>query len=583
MKKKKLMFVSILSGLLALTGCKKTADDVSMMEYVPFQTEEDGRWGMVSTDGVVLCEDEFDNVPTVAVNGRFMVKNASDRWEIYATEKPVRKVGEDYAQATLFGGDAALVVRGENKGIELIDKDGKVRFALNDIADTLVDKARFLPVGMASVVSVAGGCYNGIIEFAAGGKAGCMNTQGKVIVPPEYDTFFSSGKHLLACKGYNTDTLLVRIFDNTGKQLHEYDYHSKNADEGLLAYWLSDGIFCLSEGDDPQRYKLLDMEGNVLLRMKPGLMPLPSLYPTLGNDPFVFQNQETGKRGLMSLAGDMLLRDKYDGFSYFMKGAYAVGRDGKVRLVDVKDNPVGTMEFEDVLPLAGEDKILAEREDNEWIFLDNKGQRVGDKMFYALSDGTGDLVVESDYVNFTALLDSLHITPEGLGPFRLGMTAKACAAQTERKECTDYLQSEGGTVIETIRFLDACEFSFAAGFKENICQVKTQRKVTYVYGWPYAYEEPVGYRFANARPLMLLAKVYGGRLSGRTEGFLKAMKKYAKDKKWTIEGEKEGSMIVNVGKGKMLLLEKVESYGEDRMNFGLGTKATMMAIWDDIE
>ena len=34
MKKKKLMFVSVLSGLLALTGCKKTADDVSMMEYV---------------------------------------------------------------------------------------------------------------------------------------------------------------------------------------------------------------------------------------------------------------------------------------------------------------------------------------------------------------------------------------------------------------------------------------------------------------------------------------------------------------------------------------------------------------------
>lgn len=582
MKKKKLMFVSVLSGLLALTGCKKTADDVSMMEYVPFQTEEDGRWGMVSTDGVVLCEDEFDNVPTVAVNGRFMVKNASDRWEIYATEKPVRKVGEDYAQATLFGGDAALVVRGENKGIELIDKDGKVRFALNDIADTLVDKARFLPIGMASVVSVAGGCYNGIIEFAAGGKAGCMNTQGKVIVPPEYDTFFSSGKHLLACKGYNTDTLLVRIFDNTGKQLYEYDYHSKNADEGLLAYWLSDGIFCLSEGDDPQRYKLLDMEGNVLLRMKPGLMPLPSLYPTLGNDPFVFQNQETGKRGLMSLAGDMLLRDKYDGFSYFMKGAYAVARDGKVRLVDVKDNPIGTMEFEDVLPLAGEDKILAEREDNEWIFLDNKGQRVGDKMFYALSDGTGDPVVESDYVNFTALLDSLHITPEGLGPFRLGMTAKACAAQTERKACTDYPQSEGGNFIVDVRDLGFCKISFAAVFDEYVCQLRTKRKVTYVYGWPYAYDEPVGYRFTNTRPAALLLEIYGGRLDGRGQELFKALKAHAETNKWTVEGEKENAILVNVGKGNLLLFRRNDSDGGDMIMF-LGDKKSVMDSWNTIE
>ena len=572
------MSVLCLLALGFLAGCGKGADAVSQMEYVPFQMEKDGRWGMVSVDGEILYEDEFDNKPTVAMNGRFLVKNEAGKWEIYTTEKPARKVGGEYLSASLFGADVALVTRGKNKGIELVDLEGNVKCALDDVAGKPVDKARFLPIGLASLLNVPGGCYNGLIEFSVEGKAGCMDAEGKVIVPPEYNVFSSSGKYLLACQGYNTDSLRVRIFDNTGKRLHEYSFYGAKKNEMLQAYWLSDDVFCMAEGAGEKRYRLVGMDGKTLLHPAAGLMPIPPLFPSLGNDPFVFLNVETEERGLMGMDGHVLIRDKYKGFSYFMKEAYIVERDGKLRLVDVKDNPIGNMEFEDVVALGGEDKVLVEREEGEWVFLDNKGQRVGDKLFYAISDDIGDPVVESDYVDFNAVIDSLHITKEGLGPFTLAMSAKACAALTENKLCTDYLNAEPPNLIMTGRYIDRFGIGFIAAFGENVCQDKTRTEYTTLYGWSYSYEVPDGYRFTRTRPDFLMAEVSGGRLTGRMDDLFDAMKDYAKGKKWKVVSEKDGLMVWNIGGMRLGVVLVAPEDGEDALSVALGDKTAIDAV-----
>ena len=68
--KKLHIFLSLLLTLLASSCTKK-----STVEFLPFQSEEDGRWGLISPKGEVLFTEEFEREPTVARNGRFMVRD----------------------------------------------------------------------------------------------------------------------------------------------------------------------------------------------------------------------------------------------------------------------------------------------------------------------------------------------------------------------------------------------------------------------------------------------------------------------------------------------------------------------------
>ena len=46
-----------LAVLLIFCGCSSKSDNInSLVEYIPFQSCEDGRWGLISTDGEVLLQ-----------------------------------------------------------------------------------------------------------------------------------------------------------------------------------------------------------------------------------------------------------------------------------------------------------------------------------------------------------------------------------------------------------------------------------------------------------------------------------------------------------------------------------------------
>ena len=76
--------------------------------------------------------EEGDDMPTVAVNGRFMVKNADGLWEIYTTDKKPKKIGGEYLYASLFYEDVAPVVE-KGQPVKFIDRDGNVKVTLDKI------------------------------------------------------------------------------------------------------------------------------------------------------------------------------------------------------------------------------------------------------------------------------------------------------------------------------------------------------------------------------------------------------------------------------------------------------------------
>ena len=56
--------------LLASCGEKKEI-------HIPVQAEQEGRWGMVTTDGEVVFEGKFENEPCIAHNERFLVQGGT--------------------------------------------------------------------------------------------------------------------------------------------------------------------------------------------------------------------------------------------------------------------------------------------------------------------------------------------------------------------------------------------------------------------------------------------------------------------------------------------------------------------------
>ena len=101
--------VVLITGII-ITACGNSYTSKNEVEYLPFQQREGGKWGLISQDGDILFSEMFDNEPTMAVNGRFMVKNKVGLWEIYTAEEEPRKVGGEYLQASMFYEDVTPVV-----------------------------------------------------------------------------------------------------------------------------------------------------------------------------------------------------------------------------------------------------------------------------------------------------------------------------------------------------------------------------------------------------------------------------------------------------------------------------------------
>ena len=183
----------------------------------------------------------------------------------------------------------------------------------------------------------------------------------------------------------------------------------------------------------------------------------------------------------MDMSGIVLIRDKYDDLRSVSDNLFMAARDGKAHLVDVKDNPVGNVEFRRWF--LGKRKLLVEEEENSWCFIDYAGQKTGDKSFYNM-ESNAYLSVESDYVDLMGLLHSLDIKDDGIGGYTLGMTAKECVEKTDEEVGYD-----GETYITTRLDLKTCKADVTVAFPEAIHQIK-KWKDGYRYHTAFLLTEP---------------------------------------------------------------------------------------------
>lgn len=294
----------LLLAALVLAGCKGSKATDYEVTYLAFQSESDGDWGMMDTQGNVLFSDMIEGSPGPAINDRFYVYDQDEGvWCIYAAEQRPRKIGE-FKDVGCFTIDLCPVVSQDNE-MYYIDKEGNKAFDLNKINGKKVVSAYAFFNGRAQV-------------RLENGKSGYIDETGQTVIPCKYYDAnpFSEGVALVMLDDDEADNRRWAIIDTEGNTLFTKKY---NDYEPVTTSYSEGYIIARSNS----KLALIDKQGNVVHRVK------GTSAQDVHNGHFVVYDEDSGKYGLASVEGQMVIRPRYSSMEY--NGAFLVGTNDDER------------------------------------------------------------------------------------------------------------------------------------------------------------------------------------------------------------------------------------------------------------
>ena len=175
---KKLVNILFCSFLLLCMSCSKEKGE--SVQFIPFQESDNS------------FNEEFKEKPTVVRDDRFMVRNADGLWEIYTAEEKPRKIGTEYAFASMFNDGKALVAE-KGKCVSMIDTNGKTIKLLDKIDGKTVDAVERFSEGYAI--------------YKCDNLVGVIDDKGNKVINPDYLKMYtcSDGKFIALHKKYEKE------------------------------------------------------------------------------------------------------------------------------------------------------------------------------------------------------------------------------------------------------------------------------------------------------------------------------------------------------------------------------------------
>lgn len=513
-----------LAALLIFCGCSSKSDNInSLVEYIPFQSCEDGRWGLISTDGEVLFADEFSERISMAINGRFFAKNDDDLWEIYTTDEKPQQVGSDvYKAIAPFTEDVTPAVKPGGHVI-LIDRDG--------------EEVKVLDVIDGKKVKGVSRFCQGIAIFKNEDDAyGAINTSGEVVIPAEYCNISlpTEGKVLALEKKYEEelnndddtfDKAVVKVFDTSGSLIGEIPMKGVM---NLKTDFMDGVVIVAKKYGSEKRYGLMDEKGEFVVAPSAKNHSIHSVQ----GEHFIFRDDD--KCGLMDFEGNVVLRAKYSELTFAAEGLLCAQKEGDdvLRFIDFEGNPVGNAEFTSGYSFYGDGAYCLVRFDsNEYGFVSKDGERLkldNNTELYDVMLNTGDDWVDSDFVDYAAYVASMNITGNSLDGISLGTSAQRAASMVgERKgETITAEDSRGDDELTYSKEHDYSNLYFTVYFDKDISAAITKTVYEDYYGYRFSREETTGYRFTDAKvdAIQIRINVLYDKLDGKLPELMKALK-----------------------------------------------------------
>lgn len=385
MKTKIDLSISACAIALALASCGGGGSSLATGDvYVPFKAQSGDRYGMISTDGKVLFEDEFDNEPSVALGGVFSVVGSDGKLKYYTADAKPAQVGKDsYTQGGYCDGSVIPVVK-EGGPVILVDKTGK-------------EVASLAKAGGKQVRATGKYFSDGLLMFVnEDGKFGYFNSKGEVAIEAQFTLAmpFNEG-FALVTKSKEGETPTYFAIDAKGKQVPGL----KIDEDRLGVPFCYDGVFVAGN-------KAYGKDGEMLFRV-----PSDWDYLSAYNDGYASFG-EGDKSGVCDKEGKEVIRAKYD-YVVRIDGCFlAVDEtsDGyDVAFVDENDDEKAKIDGVSSFTVMSPGRILI-GDGDEYYFVDASGKEVGKEVYdYICSPDMETVIAVNGHSPFEVdLIDYLY-------------------------------------------------------------------------------------------------------------------------------------------------------------------------------
>lgn len=417
MKLSNLLTLLLLALSATITSACSSESSSAEIEALAYRSTESGRWGIVSMDGEVIVRDYFKNEPTVAMDGRYFVKNDEGLWEMYDLSAQPQKKGGKYVYTSGFYHGRALVAE-RNQGISLIDTEGKVLKRLDRIANKSVEEIASFDQGYA-------------IFLTTDSLYGAIDENGTCVVQPSYCYLVADeGNFVGIPKQYrkvilSDDSLrkyALDLLDKSGRMLHQFQ--SSEFEELTTG---NDKFAIATKQKDKESWTFYNFKGDVLFRCPENVKNITAIK---GNN-FIYSNRKGF--GLMNLNGEILIPAQYADLEF--DGDYLIATiESNVERNSIWLNQygqkVGSEAFESIYKASDFDNEHAVVRVNEmgYSLVDLKGNPLKHQPdMVEVGWKKGDDFIQSDIIDLNELLNQLKFSPQGVDGLSFRSSAEAGA------------------------------------------------------------------------------------------------------------------------------------------------------------
>lgn len=521
-----LFFCTAVVASIAISSCSNNSE----IEYLPFKSHSEGKWGLIDAKGNVLFQEEFAEAPTAAVNGRFLVENKKGYWELFSAEEKPKKIGQDYSNILSFTSNVTpAVVKGGK--IQIIDTDGK-NVATLDKAD-------------GKNISYCSNFINGYaVIITEDNLFGIINNKGKVVVSPKYDKAIVRDWGIICGepqseKDKQTDSGKVIFFNYNGEEITSLRIGKKEKYCNLNIDAINSEFIPVAvlTDDGEEAWGVIDYEKNQIVKPSSKITRMGMIK----NKKFPYRSDE-GLWGVKDLDGNIIIRAKYEFMEWVSNDRLMVSySNDKYSLIDLEDNELTKETYSDYISFGEKQNIAVKLDKNSWGIIDMNGQEIKIdknvdiyKIKYELRTG----FVKSEFVDTGAIVTKLNISNDGIGKFNLNMLPEA-AVKVDTELSTDPSSwTYRNDVNYTIHPIEGVKIEFHAIYKQYLVEsTYDSYNYTYQHNW------------ITDKPAMIAANISGDKLQGKDKEIYDAIAKKVKSY-GSVMKESDNTVVVKISETK---------------------------------
>lgn len=335
--------------LTVLVGCTlwSCSEEKGKARYVPVVLDGEEKWSILDTKtGDILCENDFDEMPSAVEDGMFVVRTKAGYYQCYKVDDSKNVVSKGkFTQLGTFGQEGVTFAVKEGKGIIIVDKN--------------FDEVKKLPQDVTQTISFS----DGLAAFCKDGKWGFLDKKGEVAIPAKFEQVasFEDGR-ALAMKGEK-----ILIINKKGETVKSF-----NSDKYTpMQYTYHNGLIAMTKGND--RVIFIDKDGEE--KFTSNKMEFGSTCYKVDDNKTVFYKD--GGFGIISTDGEVLVRPKYKALQFASKDRYvALNDDGKCGVIDSKGDKIIDFEYSSIAQISTDHSRYFALDGSTWILINEKGEEL---------------------------------------------------------------------------------------------------------------------------------------------------------------------------------------------------------------